>query len=56
VLGAEKSAGTGALMNDLPERSGIRPRRIDNYKTESMSDYDAFMNAQMPFLFHSVGR
>ena len=43
VLGAEKSAGTGPLMDELPEQPGIRPRRIDNYIIPSMSDYDAFM-------------
>jgi Zn-dependent M28 family amino/carboxypeptidase len=56
VLGAEKSTGTGALMDELPEQSGIRPRRIDNYIIPSMSDYDAFMEAEVPFLFYSVGR
>jgi Zn-dependent M28 family amino/carboxypeptidase len=56
VLGAEKSAGTGAIMDDLPDHPGIRPRRIDNYIIPSMSDYDAFMNAEIPFLFYSVGR
>jgi len=56
VLGAEKSKGTGALVDGLPQRSGIQPRRIDNYIIESKSDYDAFMNAGIPFLFYSVGR
>jgi hypothetical protein len=56
VLGAEKSTGTGPLMDQLPEQPGIRPRRIDNYIIPSMSDYDAFMEAEVPFLFYSVGR
>ncbi|MEN8165838.1 MAG: M28 family peptidase [Acidobacteriota bacterium] len=56
VLGAEKSTGTGALIDALPEHDGIRPRRIDNYIIDSMSDYDAFMNAGVPFLFYSAGR
>jgi hypothetical protein len=56
VLGAERSTGTGALMDQLPTQSGIRPRRIDNYIIPSMSDYDAFMEAGIPFLFYSVGR
>jgi hypothetical protein len=56
VLGAEKSTGTGALLDELPEQPGVRPRRIDNYIIPSMSDYDAFMEADVPFLFYSVGR
>jgi Zn-dependent M28 family amino/carboxypeptidase len=56
VLGAEKSAGTGSLLDQLPEQLGVRPRRIDNYIIPSMSDYDAFMEAEVPFLFYSVGR
>ena len=56
VLGAEKSTGTGELMDQLPTQQGIHPRRIDNYIIPSMSDYDAFMEAQVPFLFYSVGR
>ncbi len=56
VLGAEKSTGTAALMDGLAERPGIRPRRVDNYIISSMSDYDAFMKAEVPFLFYSAGR
>jgi hypothetical protein len=56
VLGAEKSTGTGALMDQLPTQPGIRARRTDNYIIPSMSDYDAFMEAGIPFLFYSVGR
>ncbi len=56
VLGAEKSTGTSKVMGSLPERPGIRPRRIDNYIIPSMSDYDAFMTAGVPFLFYSAGR
>jgi len=56
VLGAEKSTGTGVILDQLPEQAGIEPRRIDNYIIPSMSDYDAFMEADIPFLFYSVGR
>jgi len=56
VLGAEKSSGTGTLIDALPAVPGIRPRRIDNYVIESMSDYDAFMNSSVPFLFYTCGR
>ncbi|MEA3501985.1 MAG: M28 family peptidase [Actinomycetota bacterium] len=56
VLGAEKSTGTAAVMDDLPSVDGIVPRRIDNHIIGSMSDYDAFMKAGVPFLFYTVGR
>ncbi len=56
VLGAEKATGTGEILDALPPRQGIRPRRIDNYVVDSMSDYDAFMNAGVPFLFYTAGR
>ena len=56
VLGAEKSTGTPELLDNLPIVAGIEPRRIDNYIIESMSDYDAFMNAGIPFLFYTMGR
>jgi len=56
VLGAEKSTGTGDLLDCLPPVEGIVPRRIDNYIISSMSDYDAFMNAGIPFLFYTAGR
>ena len=56
VLGAEKSTGTAELLDSLPTVTGIEPRRIDNYIIESMSDYDAFMNAGIPFLFYTMGR
>ena len=56
VLGAEKSVGTGEIVRVIPEHEGILPRRIDNYIIPSLSDYDAFMNAEVPFLFYSVGR
>ncbi len=56
VLGAEKGSGTPKLFDALPEVSGLIPRRIDNYVVPSMSDYDAFKNASIPFLFYSCGR
>ena len=56
VLGAEKSTGTGEIMSVLPEHEGVLPRQIDNYVIPALSDYDAFMNAEIPFLFYSVGR
>jgi len=56
VLGAEKSTGTGPVLDALPAVEGIVPRRIDNHIIGSMSDYDAFMNAGVPFLFYTAGR
>lgn len=56
VLGAEKSSGTGKTLEAIAATPGIRPRRIDNYIIASMSDYDAFMNARVPFLFYTAGR
>ena len=46
----------GAVLDGLPAVAGIAPRRIDNYIIGSMSDYDAFMNASIPFLFYTMGR
>ena len=40
----------------MPAIAGIVPRRVDNYIIDSMSDYDAFMRADIPFLFYSCGR
>ncbi len=56
VLGAEKSTGTGALVDELPAVKGIVPRRVDTYIVPPMSDYDAFMSAEIPFLFYTMGR
>jgi Zn-dependent M28 family amino/carboxypeptidase len=57
VLGAEKSEGTGALLDALPSTPGLFPRRAGNHILEfNMSDYDAFMKAGIPFLFYSTGR
>jgi len=56
VLGAEKSTGTAALIDGLPRVTGIAARQIDNYIIPAMSDYDAFMNAGVPFLFYTMGR
>ena len=56
VLGAEKGSGTPALFDSLPDVAGIVPRRVDNYIVPAMSDYYAFMNQSIPFLFYSCGR
>lgn len=56
VLGAEKGSGNTDLVDTVPSVDGIRPRRIDSYVVPSMSDYDAFMNAGVPYLFYTCGR
>ena len=56
VLGAEKGSGTPELFDALPDVPGLIPRRVDNYVVPSMSDYDAFKTASIPFLFYSCGR
>ena len=56
VLGAEKSTGTPELFDELSAVAGIEPRRVDNYIIDPMSDYYAFMRADIPFLFYSCGR
>lgn len=56
VLGAEKGSGTPGLFESLPDVAGIVPRRVDNYIVPAMSDYFAFMNASIPFLFYTCGR
>ena len=56
VLGAEKSSGTARLFDSLPDVPGIVPRRIDSYVVPAMSDYHAFMNKSIPFLFYTCGR
>jgi hypothetical protein len=56
VLGAEKSTGTGGLVDALPTVEGIVPRRVDTYIVPPLSDYDAFMSAGIPFLFYTMGR
>lgn len=56
VLGAELSDGTGPLVEDLPQHDGVRVRRVGNHIVPSMSDYHAFAEAGIPFLFYTVGR
>ncbi len=56
VLGAEKSEGAPQLFDSLPDTPNILPRRIDNHIVPAMSDYYAFMNESIPFLFYTCGR
>jgi hypothetical protein len=56
VLGAERSEGTGALLDAVPPVPGLRVRRLDNYLIPPLSDYDAFARRDIPFLFYTCGR
>ncbi len=56
VLGAERSEGTGGLLEALPPVPGLRVRRLDNYLIPPLSDYDAFARREIPFLFYTCGR
>ena len=56
VLGAEKGSGTAQLLDSLSPSQGVVPRRIDSYIVPAMSDYYAFTNASIPFLFYTCGR
>jgi hypothetical protein len=54
VLGGEKSAGTGALVRAAAEDAVARPATID--LVPPLSDYQAFREAGVPFLFLTCGR
>jgi hypothetical protein len=56
VLGAELGDGTGGVFDRIPPVDGIQPRRISNFVVPPMSDYDAFINAGISFLFYTAGR
>ena len=56
VLGAERSRGTGLVVDGAPAVPGVVPRRIDNDFIPPLSDYHAFDLAGVPFLFLSAGR
>lgn len=57
ALGAERSDGTGALVDELAEsEAGLFVRRADAEIIPPMSDYDAFWKREVPFLFLTAGR
>jgi hypothetical protein len=57
VLGAERSAGTGALVEAAGDRvSGVVPRRLGIDVIPDMSDYHAFQEAGVPCVFLTCGR
>jgi hypothetical protein len=57
ALGAERSAGTSAIVDDLARsESGLVVRRADAEIIPPLSDYDAFWKREIPFLFLTAGR
>lgn len=57
ALGAERSAGTAAVVDDLARAEpGLVVRRLDAETIPPLSDYDAFWAAEVPFLFLTAGR
>ena len=57
ALGAERSAGTAAHLEALVEAEpGLWVRRLDAEIIPPLSDYDAFWNRGVPFLFLTCGR
>lgn len=57
VLGAERSPGTGDVVDAVAAKSpGVVLRRVASEVIPPMSDYAAFEEAEVPFLFLSSGR
>jgi Zn-dependent M28 family amino/carboxypeptidase len=57
ALGAERSAGTGALVDGLARTEpGVIVRRADAEIIPPLSDYGAFWDRRVPFLFLTAGR
>jgi Zn-dependent M28 family amino/carboxypeptidase len=57
ALGAERSAGTSAIVDDLAKsEAGLVVRRADAEIIPPLSDYDAFWKREIPFLFLTAGR
>lgn len=57
VLGAERSAGTSAIVDGLARvENGVIARRIDAEVIPPLSDYDPFWKRGIPFTFLTCGR
>jgi hypothetical protein len=57
ALGAERSTGTAAHLDALAEAEpGLLVRRLDAEIIPPLSDYDAFWNRGVPFVFLTCGR
>lgn len=57
VLGAERSAGTAAIVDEMARaEAGVIARRIDAEVIPPLSDYDPFWKRGIPFTFLTCGR
>jgi Zn-dependent M28 family amino/carboxypeptidase len=57
ALGAERSAGTAAIVDELARaQEGVVVRRADAEIIPPLSDYDAFWKREVPFVFLTSGR
>ncbi|CAN5721134.1 hypothetical protein BH11MYX4_BH11MYX4_53440 [soil metagenome] len=57
ALGAERSGGTSAMVDDLAHaEEGVFIRRVDAEVIPPLSDYQAFWQREVPFLFLTGGR
>jgi len=57
ALGAERSTGTGALIDELARtEAGVLVRRADATIVPPLSDYGAFWQRKVPFVFLTSGR
>ncbi len=56
ALGAERSEGTAALVDGVAAVDGVIVRRVDAEIIAPLSDYAAFWDAKVPFLFLSAAR
>jgi hypothetical protein len=57
ALGAERSAGTSEIVDDLARSEpGVVVRRVDAEVIPPLSDYQAFWERDVPFLFLTGGR
>lgn len=57
ALGAERSAGTGAIVDSLARSEpGLFVRRADAEIIPPLSDYEPFWRREVPFLFLTSGR
>lgn len=56
VYGAEKSREVKSVLTSLPVTPGLVPRQLDAGLIDQVSDYAAFEDSGIPFLFYSCGR
>jgi peptidase M28-like protein len=56
VLGANKSPQVGRILAQIQAVPGLIPRRLDVEIMDQVSDYAAFQDAGVPFLFYNNGR